>query len=210
MKSLDLSETVGPPKLKDLPSKIDNARNIEIKEISDFLCDKGVASASISNLLNEIGELIRIANWCYRRVEIPSENETVNYLVVPLLRALGWTPQRMAIEWKKIDIALFSGLPRSEDRLSVVIEAKKKGSSCLSAFQQAQKYALKVKNCNRIIVTEGLRYGVFTRNLDNSDEPQESSLHAYINLTILRKEYPLYYCKGAKDALLSMMTQDWQ
>ena len=115
-----------------------------------------------------------------------------------------------AYEWKNIDIVLFSALPRIEDRLSVVIEAKKKGSSCLSAFEQAQKYALKVKNCKRIIVTDGLRYGVFTRNSNNSDELQEFSLHAYINLTRLRKEFPLYYCKGAKDALLSMMTQDWQ
>ena len=209
MKSLDGSETVGQPKLKDLPSKNDNARNIDIEEISDFLFDEGVASASILNLLNEIGELIRIANWYYRGNQSPSENETVNYLVVPLLRALGWTPQRMAIEWKRIDIALFSGLPRSKDRLSVVIEAKKKGYSCLSAFQQALKPALKVKNCKRIVVTDGLRYGVFTKNSNNSDKPQEFSLHAYLNLTRLRDEYPLYDCKGAKDALLSM-TPDWQ
>ncbi len=80
----------------------------------------------------------------------------------------------------------------------------------MSAFEQAQKYALKVKNCKRIIVTDGLRYGVFARNSNNSDEPQEISLHAYLNLTRLRNEYPLYHCKGAKDTLLSMMTQDWQ
>ncbi len=100
MKSLDVSETVGQPKLKDLPSKNDNARNIEIEETSDCLFDEGVASSSLSNLLNEIGELIRFAKWYYRGNQPPSENESVYYLVVPLLRALGWTPQRMAIEWK--------------------------------------------------------------------------------------------------------------
>lgn len=209
MESLHVSDSVDTPKLKEFASTIGHARNIKVEEISDFLFDKGVASASILSLLNEIGELIRIANWYYRGNQSPSENETVNYLVVPLLRALGWTPQRMAIEWNKIDLALFSGLPRSEDRLSVVIEAKKKDSSCLSAFPQARSYALEKKNCKRIIVSDGLRYGVFKRNSGDSDEPQDFSLHAYLNLTRLRNEYPLYECKGAKDALLSM-TPDLQ
>ena len=209
MESLHVSDIVDKPKLKDFANTINHARNINFNEISDFLFDKGVASASILDLLNEIGELVRIANWYYRGIEYPSENETVNYLVVPLLRALGWTPQRMAIEWNHIDIALFSGLPRSDDRLSVVIEAKKKDSSCLAAFPQARSYALEKKNCKRIVVTDGLRYGVFKRNSGNSDEAQDFSLHAYLNLTRLRNEYPLYKCNGAKDALLSM-TPDWQ
>ena len=106
-------------------------------------------------------------------------------------------------------LRFFLRLPRSEDRLSVVIEAKKKDSSCLSAFPQARSYALEKKNCKRIIVSDGLRYGVFKRNSDDFDEPQDFSLHAYLNLTRLRNEYPLYKCNGAKDALLSM-TPDLQ
>ena len=192
----------------DLPKTGDSAE-ISFDNISDYLFAKGVASASILSLLDEIGEFVRIANW-YNRSERPSERETVNYLVVPLLRALGWTPQRMAIEWNRIDAALFSSLPRKADFLSVVVEAKKMGSSCLSAFSQARDYAVEWKQCRRLIVTDGLRYGVFTREERKSHQKEEFSLYAYMNLTSLRNGYPIYdECKGAQDALWAM-SPEWR
>lgn len=69
-----------------------------LEEISEFLFERGVASDSIETLVRQIGELTRIAKW-YKKTDSPSESETVAYLVAPLLRALGWTPQKMAIEW---------------------------------------------------------------------------------------------------------------
>ena len=193
----------------ELASPSNNAE-VSVDDVSEYLFGKGVANASISNLLNEIGEFIRIANWYDHEEQKPSESETVNYLVVPLLRALGWTPQRMAIEWNKIDIALFSSLPRKEDFLSVVVEAKKMRASCLSAFSQAKDYALDSNGCGRIIVTNGLRYGVFTRDTDKTQGKKDFSLFAYMNLTRLRREYPIYdNCKGARDALLAM-APEWQ
>lgn len=205
LESLEISDAERERTPVDLPNIGDDA-NVSVGDISEYLFDKGVASNSISSLLDQIGELIRIANWYNRSKETPSEHETVNYLVVPLLRALGWTPQRMAIEWQKIDVALFSSLPRTEESLSVVVEAKKKDASCLSAFEQARDYssALAGKICRRIIVTDGLRYGVFVR--DSVDQP--FSLYAYMNLTRLRNDYPIYECKGVRDALL-MMTPEW-
>lgn len=80
---------------------------------------------------------VRIAGW-YGRTEIqPSERETVAYLVVPLLRSLGWTPQRMAIEWNRIDVALFDALPRQDDNLVAAVEAKKNGGE--RALRRAPK-----------------------------------------------------------------------
>lgn len=171
---------------------------IEVNEISEFLFDHGVASASITHLLHEIDELIRIATW-YQRSGKPSEHETVAYLVVSLLRALGWTPQRMVVEWKNVDVALFDRLPRSDDALSIVVEAKKMGRSCLAAMAQAMTYTNGKDGCHRFIVTDGLRYGIYTRASDNSFH-----LHAYLNLTRLKRDYPIYICKGAADALLAM------
>ena len=190
--------------------KTGDSTEISVDSISEYLFDKGVSSNSISSLLDQMGEFVRIANWYNRSGSEPSEHETVSYLVVPLLRALGWTPQRMAIEWNKIDVALFSSLPREDDSLSVVVEAKRKGASCLTAFQQARDYALEVENCRRLIVTDGLRYGIFTRKKDGeSNQKEEFPLSAYMNLTRLRNEYPIYKCKGAKDALLTM-APEWQ
>ncbi len=188
--------------LISLPSSDDNG-DIAVEEISEFLFDHGVASASITNLLGEIGELTRIAKW-YQRNGKPSEHETVAYLVVPLLRALGWTPQRMAVEWNHVDVALFDRLPRSDSSLCIVVEAKKMESSCLSAVSQAKSYAEGKEGCYRLIVTDGLRYGVYVRN-----QLEPFRLYAYLNLTRLRRDYPIYECKGAEDALLAM-TPEWR
>ena len=206
MESLDIPETAYSNTPIELPDNGD--RNIDITEISEHLFDEGVASLTISKLLDEIDELVCIANWYSRKGQFPSERETVSYLVVPLLRALGWTPQRMAVEWNRIDLALFDRLPRTEENLSVVVEAKKKDFACLSAFSQAQNYAQELTNCNRIVVTDGLRYGVFKRDRVFSSQQHNFSPYAYLNLTRLRTEYPLYECKGSKEALYSM-TPEW-
>lgn len=173
-------------------------------EIADYLFGSGVASSAISTLMGEMGELARIANWYRSRdASMPSERETVAYLVIPLLRALGWTPQRMAVEWNLVDIALFSALPRSDDRLSVVVEAKRMDKSCLAAQSQAWDYARGRPGCERLIVTDGLRYGVYRTD---GGEPR---LHAYLNLTRLRDAYPVYGCHGARHALLAM-APEWR
>ncbi len=176
------------------------SEDVTIDQISEYLFDRGVSSHSIETLVTEIDELVRIAKWYNKdRKNSPSESETVSYLVVPLLRALGWTPQRMAIEWHHVDIALFSSLPRSPETTSVVVEAKKKGNSCLTAKLQAESYAKDKTNCARLIVTDGLRYGVYVRS------GAEFDLLAYLNLTAMRDGYPIYEnCKGAKEALQAM------
>jgi hypothetical protein len=179
------------------PPRQDNEASLDT--ISEHLFDHGVASTSISNLLGEIGELERLAKWYPRWKSMPSEYETVAYLVVPLLRALGWTPQRMAVEWNKVDVALFDHLPRGDDTLTAVVEAKKMNKSCLTAMSQATSYASGKSGCHRLIVTDGLRYGVYVRS-----RLEAFHLYAYMNLTKLRHDYPVLECKGAGAALLAM------
>ena len=193
------------PTVRDLPKP---SRAISIEEISQYLFDKGVASGSIERLTDQIGELIRIAKW-YQDTRIkPSETETVAYLVIPLLRALGWTPQKMAVEWRHVDVALFKTLPRKNANLLVVVEAKKKDRSCLNAKSQAQAYAEQPgrEGCDRLIVTDGIRYGVyFKREGRFQDHP-----NAYLNLTRMRESYPVLdpNCGGAKGAFL-YLSADW-
>jgi hypothetical protein len=185
--------------LEKLPHSENNTTDFE--SISEFLFDNGISSTSIDILNKEIDELVRIAKW-YNKYDNPSEFETVAYLAVPLLRALGWTPQKMAIEWNKVDVALFNSLPRKDANLDVVVEAKKKGNSCLSAFSQAQSYAVGKENCRRLIVTDGLRYGVYIK------QEHEFKLYAYFNITDLKLNYPIYECFGVNEALRAM-TPEW-
>ena len=189
------------PTLHNIPADIDYDTDIET--ISEFLFSEGISSSSIEVLNKEIEELTRIAKWYARTKDAnPSEFETISYLAIPLLRALGWTPQKMAIEWNKVDIALFNNLPRDDSNLSVVIEAKRKDNSCLMAVSQAQGYANKRKNCNKLIVTDGLRYGTY-RKVNGKFQ-----LYAYLNIIKLKSSYPIYGCLGAAEALKEM-APDW-
>jgi hypothetical protein len=108
----------------------------------------------------------------------------------------------MAIEWNRVDIALFYNLPRQDDSLSIVVEAKKKDNSCLSAQSQAEVYAKGKTNCSRLIVTDGLRYGIYKKIKENFQ------LYAYFNLTALRDKYNVYSCFGVKEAIMAM-TPEW-
>ena len=86
LKSLEISNDQWTNGLPELPKSVGG---LKINRISEYLFDKGVASDSISSLIAQIDEFIRIANWYFRSGEKISEQETVCYLVVPLLRALG-------------------------------------------------------------------------------------------------------------------------
>ena len=200
LKSLNIQEDAYNSKLRDIPLDSEFSK-LSLEKISEDLFDKGVASNSIESLMHDMSGLIRVANW-YESHDIgPSEDETRAYLVIPLLQALGWTQQRMAIGWNKIDIALFSEPERRDDALSIVVEVKKKGDSCLSAEKQAEDYMNKKgrENCKKLIVTDGLRYGIFEKK-DN----KLKKLSAYMNLTRLIDKYPIYGCEGAT-TLLSLM-----
>ena len=188
------------PELIPLPAS--KNREVKFETVSEFLFDHGVSSISIEILSKEIDELIRIARWYQKFDEPPSESETLSYLVVPLLRALGWTPQKMAIEWNNVDVALFNTFPRENGNLSVVVEVKKKGNSCLRALPQASTYAEGKENCHRLIVTDGLRYGIYIK------QNSEFKLHAYFNITSLKDSYPIYDCHGVYEAL-KVMTPEW-
>ena len=190
--------------LRELPVLPEVGNSVSPDDLYEQLFGEGMSSASISGLVSEIGELRRIANWYSSQSNHPSEAETIGYLVVPLFRALGWAPQRMAIEWNRIDVALFDGSSRDNDELSVVVEVKRMNNACISALPQAERYAQEYVNCRWVIVTDGLRYGVFRRSPDDVAST-EFRPFAYLNLKDLRDAYPIYGdCRGSKDVLLVM------
>ena len=184
------------------------APRIDIPELAEHLFDQGTAAGAISELTDGILGLKQIASWYRRRDAEPSERETVAYLTVPLLRTLGWTPQRMAVEWGRIDIALFDKLPRDDANLAVVVEVKQLGYSCFSAKSQAIRYAEEAgrDSCRRAVVTDGIRYGIYVRD-KNGTFP--STPAAYMNLNRMVGSYPVLGCEGMP-AALSLLAADWR
>ncbi len=180
--------------------------------MADYLFDQGVAADSINALIKDLGELQRIASWYYRSGTRPSEYETVAYLGVPLLRALGWTPQQMAVEWDKIDIALFSRLPRGDKNLAVVVEAKKRDDAVMSyeVLLQAVGYATQPgrDECHRIICTDGIRYAVYVKGNNGHFPDSPYTPTAYLNINRMMDGYPVLKCPGAAEAL-RLISSDW-
>jgi hypothetical protein len=112
--------------------------------------------------------------------EPPSEDELIVHFVVPFLRALGWPPERIAVQWRRTDVALFGSLPRTPENCHLVIEAKRLGAGVEGALEQAKGYveALGVP-CN-VVVTDGVRYRMYAGG--RGFEPV-----AYANLARLKR-----------------------
>lgn len=182
---------------------------LDVEEISAYLFNKGLPGDSIRNLLDRHSSFSRMTRW-YKdehkdKKRWASEHETVCHLVVPLLRVLGWTPQRIGLEYDRIDAALFARLPRNNESLSAVVEAKRVHGACLTAVSQARTYATRYRNCSRIIVTDGLRYGVYVRKGNEWPPPEVLKPYAYLNLWRPREKYPVYGdLRGAKEAIFAM------
>ena len=94
--------------------------------------------------------------------EHPTEDELVAHFVVPLLRKLGWPPERIAIKWRWVDIAVFSALPRTPENCRFIIEAKRLGAGVEGALEQAKGYLESLGVIRDVIVTDGIRYRMYS------------------------------------------------
>jgi hypothetical protein len=112
--------------------------------------------------------------------EPASEDELIAHFVVPFLRALGWPPERIAVQWRHIDVAVFTALPRIPENCHLVIEAKRLGAGVEGALEQAKGYVEALELPRDVVVTDGVRYRMY--DSQNDFEPL-----AYANLVRLKQ-----------------------
>lgn len=112
--------------------------------------------------------------------EHPTEDEMVAHFVVPLLRALGWPPERIAIKWRYIDVCLFRALPRTPENCYLIMEVKRLGAGVEGALEQAKGYLEALGVSRNVVVTDGLRYRMYAA--DRAFAPL-----AYANLPRLKR-----------------------
>jgi hypothetical protein len=112
--------------------------------------------------------------------EAPSENELIAHFVVPFLRLLGWAPERIAVQWRHIDVAVFRALPRIPENCELVIEAKRLGAGVEGALEQAKGYVEALELARNVVVTDGVRYRMY--DAKHAFEPL-----AYANLARLKQ-----------------------
>jgi hypothetical protein len=93
--------------------------------------------------------------------DLPTEDELIAHLVVPFLRALGWPPERIAVQWRRIDVAAFRALPRTPENCHLVIEANRLGAGVEGALEQARGYVEALGVPRDAVVTDGVRYRMY-------------------------------------------------
>jgi hypothetical protein len=135
---------------------------------------------AIRHVVAEVQDLYPLL-WDRERFgEHPTEDELVSHFVLPLLRALGWPPERIGVKWRYIDVALFSTLPRMPMSCYLVIEAKRLGAGVEGALEQAKGYVQALGIPRDVLVTDGVRYRLYAA-------AQDFAPIAYANLVRLKR-----------------------
>lgn len=133
----------------------------------------------LADLISQAQDLAWLYNDSNAFGDLPTEDELVAHYVVPLLRALGWSVERIAVKWQDVDVSVFCALPRRPENCHFIIEAKRLGGGVEGALRQARHYLAKLGIQRDVIVTDGIRYRLYTA--DQNYEPV-----AYANLIRLK------------------------
>lgn len=134
----------------------------------------------LQGIVAQAADLVPLLQDRQRFGDQPSEDELIAHFVVPALRAFGWPPENIAVQWRHIDVAVFSALPRSPENCHLVIEAKRLGAGVEGALEQAKGYVAMLGVVRDVIVTDGVRYRMYAA--DRGFEPL-----AYANLVRLKE-----------------------
>lgn len=174
---------------------------VELNDLVNALINNGVRIGDAENIISTIGRIIKLTRWYLDNDSGVLEHELRTFLVVPLLISLGWSEQKIKIEYKKADIAVFNKPygPESNQEPVFIIESKTFYDGLKYARNQVQYYSQLFPDCNMLISTNGYRYVIEEKH---DGQFQET---CYINFLDLREHYYLDpNIKGAVDALIKM------
>jgi predicted type IV restriction endonuclease len=136
--------------------------------------------AALEGIVAQARDLVPLLQDVRAFGDLPSEEEMVAHFVVPFLRALGWPPELIAVDWRRIDVAVFRSLQRTPGNLQMVIEAKRLGAGVEGALDQAPAYMRALGVVCDVAVSDGVRYRVYDGRLNFAHV-------AYANLARLKR-----------------------
>jgi hypothetical protein len=175
---------------------------LEIEDVIAPLITSGLPVARAEEIASALRRVQRLARW-YEDDNFGevSEHEVRTFLVIPLLLGLGWPEQRIRIEYKHVDVALTVKARRGDEPPVAVIETKRLGVGLEgSAADQAWRYAARFPDCERCIVTDGLRW-----MLSEKREEGDWQNIAYTRLRTLYKKHPYEELKGAVELFTALL-----
>lgn len=182
-------ESRGPKDLCSLLSDPDRFRPLDPEELGIELFEAGLSMDSVERVLASIRRSRRLHSWygtdaCPKR---PTEMETVAHVIIPLMTSLGWAEQLLAVEWQKIDLAVFDRTPTETENCVMIVEAKSLGTGLGRVFEQAKRYvdSRGLSGCRKIVCTDGSILLLYRFEDGNwGDKP-----HGYVNLNKVRKNH---------------------
>ena len=180
------SGVIKPP--KKIPEPV---RKLDDEDLIDDLISHGLRPKDAEEFTQTIQRIRRLVKWYHSSGEGVKEHETRTFLIVPLLLALGWSEQRLKIEWKNVDIAFFERPYTNEDNEKednecvTILESKKLRAGLSPAESQVKGYADKHPKCEKLIVSDGCCYKLFERNEENGWD-----YSAYLNILKPKRTHP--------------------
>jgi hypothetical protein len=177
--------------LKELPT-IDYRIFTEV-ELGRELFRHGISNKNIEDILKALNQANRLLSWYWsddnKLARMPSENEVISHLILPIFLGLGWSHQQIAVEWNKVDVAFFKKTPRFSENCVIVLEAKGLGNALGEVLEQPANYITKqsLRNVKLIVVTDGANLFVYPVN--GHEGPKEPI--GYFNLNNLQHKYIL-------------------
>ena len=189
--------------LKEMPTLEPQALSLD--EIGSLLFAEGLSFDAAEKVKAALQRQQSFSKWYDLHGEEsqrPTEHEVVAHMVVPLLLALGWSEQLLAVEWKRIDLAAFWGTPTTPEKCTMIVEAKGRGRPLLKAYEQAKSYVEKqgLSRCKKIVLTDGECIYVYVRQQGGfPDQPE-----GYLNVNVLRSEYLAPRGANAVQTLMSL------
>lgn len=182
--STDFKEAIQEFELEDfiVPEIIDHT------EVMKMLIEEGLRIQDAENIALTIQRIIKLVQWYKQNDNETLEHEIIAFLILPLLIALGWSEQKIKLEYQGIDIALFSNAFKGNYKLTpeYIVEAKTFSNGLAFTEQQLETYAKKYPECKNFVATNGYRYKIFIR------DKSKFILKGYFNLLKLTERNVLY------------------
>jgi hypothetical protein len=181
---------------------------LTLDALGQELFARGLPNEVVDRVLVAIQRQRRLSHWYRehgRQASRPAEHEVVAHMILPLLLALGWSEQLLAIEWHKVDLTAFWGTPTDEERCVLVCEAKGIGHGLQDVVEQAKRYvrSLKLVQCQKILVTDGTRLYLYQRDHQEEDGWSAAPV-GYLNVNLIRTNHVAPAGTNAVDTIVAL------
>ncbi len=179
---------------------------LRMEELGERLFARGLPNRAVDEVLAALQRHQRLLTWYGahgKDSNRPTEHEVVAHMVLPLLLALGWSEQLLAIEWNRIDLAAFGGTPTIRERCVLVCEAKQMGQGMQDVWEQAFGYIqeFELVACQKVLLTDGRRFYLYERG-DGAEWPERPT--GYLNVEKIRQDHVAPKGTSAVDTIVAL------